>query len=414
MQWHRSWKSQLTLLWAGQAVLMAMLTMSLPYWPLYIAQLGGYTSKEIRFWSAAIYIAPFVSSIFISPIWGRLSDKYGYKPMVIRACIGLFITQTLILLCSHVFTIFLFRLLQGALAGFIVAAQALALAISPLDERGATIGKLQSATAVGNLFGPLIGGVIAASLGYQAIFSSSSVICLLITILFFFFLTEAEKTNTNEETTKTNHSFKAHFFTPHLSWLQKQIMMILGTIILIQIARAMITPIFSLFVTERLGGNEITVGILYAATGLMIFITAPRWGKFFDDLIRANYPVTIFIPILLFASAVLQVLHAYAHTITLIFILRILWGICLGGLLPVLLRLLVDSSHSNNNGLLLGFGNSATKMGNLLGIILGALIEAYLGFTNSFLVTAFIYFLSGAVFLRNLNSFKMEQVNYGK
>src|SRR5262245_61448826 len=126
-----NWKAQLNILWLGQTILMAMLAMSLPYWPLYISQLGHYTPSEIRFWSAAIYIAPFVTSTFSSPIWGKLSDKYGYKTMVIRACLGLFITQTLILCFSNVFLILIFRLLQGVLAGFIVSAQAWAMAISP-------------------------------------------------------------------------------------------------------------------------------------------------------------------------------------------------------------------------------------------------------------------------------------------
>jgi predicted MFS family arabinose efflux permease len=172
----------------------------------------------------------------------------------------------------------------------------------------------------------------------------------------------------------------------------------------------MVTPIFSLFVTEHLGGNDITVGILYAATGLMIFITAPWWGHFFDDLIQMGHPVHFLIAILLFASAGLQVLHAYAETPTTIFILRILWGICLGGLLPVLLRLLVDNSQGNENGMFLGLGNSATKLGNLLGILLGALIEAYFGYASSFLMTALLYVISGAMFLLYPNPLKMENV----
>ena len=163
-----SWQTQINILWLGQALLMAMLAMSLPYWPLYIATLGNFSALEIRYWSAAIYLAPFISSTFSSPFWGRMGDKHGYKPMVIRACLGILITQTLILFVSNVELIFIIRLLQGALAGFISAAQAWALGISPESHRGATIGKLQAATAIGNLFGPLTGGVIATFAGYRA------------------------------------------------------------------------------------------------------------------------------------------------------------------------------------------------------------------------------------------------------
>lgn len=271
MPWHlnTSWKTQFNILWIGQVVLMAMLGMSLPYWPLYISELGSYSPVQVRFWSAAIYIAPFITSTFSSPLWGKLGDRYGYKPMVIRACIGLFITQTLILCFPDVVLIFLIRLLQGVLAGFVVAAQAWALAISP--ERGATIGKLQSATAIGSLLGPLMGGVIATFLGYQAIFSSSSIICLVVTLLFFFLLQDAGKTIddsvSNELSIIKNMGL--------LSKFQRQVVSILCVILIIQAARQMIMPVFALFVTEKLGGSDIIIGVLYAATGLMIFITAP-------------------------------------------------------------------------------------------------------------------------------------------
>jgi MFS family permease len=174
----------------------------------------------------------------------------------------------------------------------------------------------------------------------------------------------------------------------------------------IQVARAMVTPIFALFVTEHLGGNDITVGILYAATGLMIFITAPWWGKWFDSITKAGHSTHIMIVLLLFISAGLQVLHAYAETIFSIFILRLLWGICLGALLPVLLKLIVDRAEKHEHGLYLGLGNSATKFGNLLGILLGALIEANLGYANSFLTTALLYVIAGIVILFNASSIK--------
>lgn len=408
MQTHiKNWKSQLNILWLGQAILMAMLAMSLPYWPLYIAQLDQFTPEQIRFWSAAIYIAPFISSTFASPMWGKLGDKYGYKPMVIRACLGLFITQTFILFSANVYLIFITRLLQGVLAGFIVAAQSWAIAITPSQERGATMGKLQSATAVGNLLGPLLGGVIATIGGYRSIFSSSIVICALITLAFIFLLENVTQSNSTEKSDEQNKIKPSSLF-------QQYILSILFIITTIQIARAMVTPIFALFVTEHLGGNDITIGVLYAATGLMIFITAPSWGRWFDHLTRAGYSAHPMIATLLIISAGLQVLHAYAETALTIFALRILWGICLGALLPILLRLLVDRADKQEHGLYLGFGNSATKFGNLIGILIGALIEANFGYANSFLTTAFLYVIASIIILLSAQSKQsiLKEKNY--
>ena len=385
------WKTQINILWLGQSILMAMLAMSAPYWPLYISQLGHFSPYQVRFWSAAIYMAPFITSIFSSPLWGKLGDKYGYKPMVIRACFGLFVTQTLILFFSDVYLIFIIRLLQGVLAGFLVAAQSWSLTISPLDQRGATIGKLQSATAVGNLLGPLLGGVIATFFGYYAIFTSSSIICAGLTIVFCLLLQNPKSKNIvelkNEKNTTLGGFFQLHSF----------IIPVLFTILFIQLARSIIIPIFALFVTQKLGGNDIMVGVLYASTGLMIFLTSTLWGNFFDKRIKAGRSINNIISMLLFISASLQFFHAYATTVTEILILRLLWGICLGALLPALLRLLVDNSDPNKCGFLLGFGNSATKFGNLLGILAGSLIEGLLGYSETFFITGIIYIFSGIV-----------------
>lgn len=392
------WKNQLRILWLGQAVLMTMLAMSLPYWPLYIAKLGIYTNSEIHFWSAAIYAAPFITSTLSSPLWGKIGDKHGYKPMVIRACLGLFITQTLILFFSNVVLIFIFRLLQGLLAGFIVAAQAWALAITPKDAQGATMGKLQSATAIGNLLGPLLGGIIASFFGYHAIFSGSSLICALITLLFAIFLVSPiiEKETVKQPAISSSST----------SVWQVTVISFLLVIALMQLARAMITPTFSLFVTRQLGGNDITVGILYAATGLMVFLTASFWGSFFDKRMKKGYSIHFIVVLLLLSCALLQFLHAYVFTVSGIFILRILWGVCLGALLPILLRLLVDQGATYTRGSFLGLGNSANKLGNLLGILMGAYIELQCGYANSFLFTSLLYLVSAILIIMQMIPFK--------
>lgn len=389
-----NWKIQLGILWLGQAVLIAMLTMSLPYWPLYISELGHFSPLEIRFWGTAMYLAPFLASIFSSPLWGKLGDQLGYKEMIVYSCAGLWMTQVIFLICTNLYIIFLIRLIQGILLGFIVVAQSYALIISPKDLRGSTIGQLQSATAVGNLIGPLLGGVIAWLGGYLAIFTSSTFILSLITLLFLGFLNTVEKPAVKLNTLKKTQN--------RSSFLQQTILVLLSLIVTIQLARAMVIPIFALFVTEKLGGNDITIGILYAATGLMIFATAPFWGQFFDNMIRSGFSVYPIMITLLLISAILQLLHAYAHTTFLICILRLLWGICLGALLPLLLRLLVDQNDTDENGIYLGLGNSATKIGNLLGIVIGALIEAHFGFKNSFLLTSLLYVVASIIVIIHL------------
>lgn len=102
-------------------------------------------------------------------------------------------------------------------------------------------------------------------------------------------------------------------------------------------------------------------------------------------------------------------LHAYTDTASGIFILRLLWGICLGALLPILLRLLVDNTDDSERGMFLGFGNSATKLGNIVGILSGALIEMYLGYASTFFMTGVIYLISSIIILMYLRPIQLAK-----
>lgn len=56
----------------------------MPFMPLYVEQLGT-RAGLVEFYSGlAISLSALASGIF-APMWGRLADRYGRKPMMIRA-----------------------------------------------------------------------------------------------------------------------------------------------------------------------------------------------------------------------------------------------------------------------------------------------------------------------------------------
>ena len=388
------WKVQINILWWGYTFLMSVAAMSLPYWPLYLSQLLPNSPKSVMYWSSLIYLAPFISAAISAPIWGVIGDRFGYKAMLIRACIGLFITQILILCTVNVFLIFIIRFLQGALAGVIVAAQAWALAISPSEKRGMIIGKLQSGLAIGELVGPLMGGIISEKFGYHSIFILSSIICLIITIIFYYMLQAPNTANLGMK--QTIQSINPWFsFKNTIRW-DEAIIILLLIITLIQLTRSIFTPFFALFVHDQIKGGSMMVGVLYAITALAVFISAPLWGRYFDLRVKLNKSNYHIISAILFVTATLQMLHSVTNSFISIFILRFVWGVCIGALTPALLRILVDNDKDKqNNGVMLGIGNSSIKIGNLIGAIIGAIILSYFGYIESFFIMTLFYCVAG-------------------
>src|SRR3989304_5661176 len=125
------WRKNLYILWGTQFLAMMGMNLVVPFLPFFIRELGVTEPAELARWSGLVFSGPFVLSFIATPIWGNLGDRYGRKIMVVRAIFGLAISQALIGLSQNVEMLFFFRMLQGAISGFIAAALALVSANTP-------------------------------------------------------------------------------------------------------------------------------------------------------------------------------------------------------------------------------------------------------------------------------------------
>lgn len=171
------WRKNLYVLWATQFIAMVGMNLVVPFLPFYIRDLGVADEAEVVRWSGLVFAGPFISALFATPFWGNLGDKYGRKPMVIRALFGLAVSQVLIGLSQNVMQVFLFRILQGAISGFIASALALVSTSAPRKRVGYALGVLQSASSGGVILGPFFGGLLADLIGYREIFFVTAVFC---------------------------------------------------------------------------------------------------------------------------------------------------------------------------------------------------------------------------------------------
>ena len=157
------WKRNLIIIWICQFIAMIGMSAIVPFLPLFVRELGVTSLEETAYWSGLVFAGPFFISFFLTPIWGNLGDKYGRKMMTVRAVLGLAIAQVLVGLSQDVTQLFLARLVQGLLSGFLPAAMALVAANTPKEKTGYALGLLQSATA---------GGTVIRSLTWRFVFRS--------------------------------------------------------------------------------------------------------------------------------------------------------------------------------------------------------------------------------------------------
>ncbi|WP_322614440.1 MFS transporter [Pseudomonas sp. BIC9C] len=370
----------LRLLIVIQFVSMGAMEMSGPFWPLQIQHLlgpegAGYTALL----SALVYAGPMLAAMLLTPAWGRLGDRTGHKPMIVRALLALALCQGLAAITLNPWLLVGIRVMQGALAGFLAAAQAYALACCDSSRRGHTLARLQSATAVGSLIGPILGGWLMDISGFALLCHGAMAICLLCALGSFFLPADKARASTKKPV--------APVALPK-GWLGG----ILLVIVLIQAAKMMPQPFYALYVADILHAPGWLIGATYAASAATLAICAPLWGRLFDRW-QPAYTLRV-IEGVAWLCALTLAATALANEWLGFLVSRLVWGIWQGALLPVAYALIANTVSSSQQGFALGLGNSAAKAGALLGTVLGGIGMGLVGLAHSFWLVALTYALA--------------------
>jgi len=129
--------------------------LAVPLIPLYIVQLDPQSPLA----GPTIAIS-FVLSAALSPLWGTLAERYGPKPMLVRAAGLVSIAYALSAWATSVEALFAARCLAGVASGFVPVATSALVRLSDADRRSTDMGWLSSAKSAGALLGPSVGGLL--------------------------------------------------------------------------------------------------------------------------------------------------------------------------------------------------------------------------------------------------------------
>src|ERR1051325_7494327 len=99
-----------------------------------------------------------IMQLIFSPVLGRLSDKYGRRPVLLLSIIGTGIGFLILGLAKTVLLLFVGRILDGITGGNISTAQA---DITTKENRAKGMGMIGAAFGLGFIFGPAIGGILS-------------------------------------------------------------------------------------------------------------------------------------------------------------------------------------------------------------------------------------------------------------
>jgi MFS family permease len=388
------WKKNLYVLWGTQFLAMIGMNLAVPFLPFFIRQLGVTDQDALARWSGVVFAGPFLTAFIATPIWGYLGDKYGKKPMVVRAIIGLGLSQILVGFSQNVWQLFLFRILQGAISGFIASALALVSTSTPKEKTGYALGLMQSATAGGTVLGPALGGLLADHIGYREIFFIVAACCFLGGLLVIFLVKETFTPATDKK--KITVLQNVQYMLTH-----RQLKVVAITIVFAQAAALMIEPLFALFIESfRTNTQYISTltGIVFAISGTCMLLSAPWWGKRNDRLgIKKNLVLA------LVGTGTAYSLHLLVPNLIALGVVRAFLGLARGGILHALYTLTSQYAPAERRGGLISIASSLTIFGNMVGPLLGGMVASIAGITGVFYVNSLMFFVTGFVVWKYLS-----------
>lgn len=394
----QTWKLNILVLWFGQFLVNAGMTMITPFLALYLAKdLGVEGEHAIGIWAGLIFAANFLTSFIFQPIWGKVADRYGRKMMLLRSGFGMAIVIILMGFAQSPWQLLLLRLLNGTISGFNPAAIALVSGTTPKERMGFAMGTMQSGVVAGTILGPLIGGILADLIGFRPIFYVTGFFIFGASLLALFLVKENFDREEAAHTPQVSvlGGFKELVKIPQLPALYT-------VTFLLQFA--MISPMSLLPIyVEHLHGSAanlaLMAGLVTAVTGLSNMIASPILGKLSDRIGSQRV-----LKYALLGAGLSLIPQAFVHTVGQLIAVRFMMGLFMGGLLPSVNALIRSYTPDGMESRAYGFNSSTLALGNMTGALIGGFLSGFFGIEGLFII-------SGVLMLLNMGWVTFKLVN---
>lgn len=364
--------------------------------------LPSFSVKELHIDESAIGIAiaaySFVQFLF-NPILGRLSDKYGRKPIIVF-CLFLnaigyivfsFTNSYLLLLTS--------RVIAGIGGSSIGVAQAYVADVTTRENRSKGMGLIGAAFGLGFVFGPLIGGLLSP-LGYAVTGYVAAGFSLIAFVLTIFYLPESLKRKEEPEDLSAHLQRRKLFdFGSMKKILQKPDLAVLVLLFFIlTFSFANIYGTFALLGLKVYGFSDMQNGYMFGIVGLTSAIVQGGLIGRINKLMSKKIILIIGSFLIMISLAMIP----YGGTFLGLAIVSIVLSYGTGTFQPTILSLISEVTSESEQGITLGMNQSLSSFARVLGPLWGGFAFEYLGYPFPFLTGAvftFIIFLLTVFYL---------------
>jgi len=230
----------------------------IPVLPLYAEHFGA-TALQIG-WLVGIFS---LAQFFFAPVWGKVSDRVGRKPVLLVGLVGTVAGYVLMGLAGSVMMLMVARLIAGIGGANISAAQAYLADISTGENRAKAMGLLGAAFGLGFVFGPALGGWASVKFNYAA---PMYIAAGLAAVNFFFVLFCLPESLKRGEGVERREAIFPHLFR-HVKL--RTFLWSVVSYFLVIVGFSIMTTLFALYLFHRFGMDALHTGYVLAGIGII-------------------------------------------------------------------------------------------------------------------------------------------------
>ncbi|MBF0462263.1 MAG: MFS transporter [Magnetococcales bacterium] len=342
--------------------------MVLPLMPLYAADPHFQASATAIGWLMAIYS---LMQFGCAPLWGRLSDQIGRRPVLLIGLFGSSLSYLVYGLAPNLAILFLARGMAGVMGANIAVAQAAMADLTSCAGRTKAMGLIGVAFGLGFILGPALGG-FASGYGLSTAPLIAAAITGLNGIAAFFWLGETRPVHSQSAPTRSGHPLWG------AAWVQAKtfpgavrVCLLMGGFTTLFAAFEVIMPLWG---HDVLGWTLVSIGWVFTYIGVVAVVT--QGGVVRPLAARLGEKRTAALGLLL-AAVGIACFALVGLTVALTALALIAAG---AGLVhPGLSSLVSLNTASEQQGLMLGLFQSMSALGRGVGPVLGGLGYAHLG-----------------------------------
>ena len=311
-----------------------------------------------------------VMQLIFSPVLGRLSDKYGRRPVLLLSIIGTGIGFLVLGFATTIWMLFVGRILDGITGGNISTAQAYIADVTTPENRARGMGLIGAAFGLGFIFGPAIGGILSRW-GVHVPFFFAAALCFANAVLLYFTLPE---TVTKDHPARVSAAGGRGLSQLLKSLSHPQLGFVLSIYFLFVVAFSIMTASFSLYTMFRFGYDAQHTGYLFAYVGLISVIIQ---GGLIGKLVKRFGEITlVIVGALFFAGSLFAVPFVGPNSGGLLALLLGGGIFSLGNSLatPALNSLASKTASAAEQGTVLGVTQSVASLARAVGPSLAAVL----------------------------------------